>query len=93
MICARATASRAGTGTVFHVNVLANLKSDLMRPPVVRCHVMNMDDESSANRDPSGSGITELASPLMIWRLYRAAMKYRRVASHDECSGWMVHAG
>lgn len=47
---------------MFHVSSLLNLKSDLMRPPTVRCQVMNMVDEITAKMEPSSSCAKKFAS-------------------------------
>lgn len=62
---ARVAASTLGRGKVFHVRVFEKRGSARIRPPIPFCHAMNMDDDSSPNVNPSGSGEIKLWSPTM----------------------------
>ena len=58
---------------MLYVNVFEKRRSDLIRPPIAFCQTMNIDDDTMASANPSGSGIRKFASPQMTSASYRAA--------------------
>lgn len=63
---------------MLYVNVFEKRRSDLILPPIARIQVMNIEDESTANANPSGSGVMKFASPLITSGSLREGVKYAR---------------
>lgn len=66
MTFGRVVLTSFGNGKVFHTSFLEKRRSDFKRPPTVRCQVMNMDEETIANANSSGSTAVELRLLLFV---------------------------
>ena len=67
--------SISGTGNVFHDKVLENLRSDFRRPPIVRCQVINIEEDNKAKRSPDESSIVKALSLVIISGEYCLTVK------------------